>query len=265
MLSRPRGRLQLPAPNPPSRQTVRTARAMAPAVPNNLQKERRILSLQPGSAAGAAAAAAVAAEQPAAAGAERHGDKKAAFTLRRYRPSDHPQVVEICHNVYGGTDILPDRIIHDAARPDTHVLVAALPHDDSVAALLCCQQRGDVLWLYGARTREDMRRRGLAELLLVRGHAHMPPGWESASGNAPGNASVARLPAIYVCLHSKQVSWCKAASTSRNDLALPCRPRQKPWPAPYRVWLRCCRSRCQPTAPCAAFLRGAASASCARS
>lgn len=34
-------------------------------------------------------------------------------------------------------------------------------------ALLCCQERGDVLWLFGARTAEELRGNGLAGLLLV--------------------------------------------------------------------------------------------------
>ncbi|KAL4457696.1 hypothetical protein ABPG75_012561 [Micractinium tetrahymenae] len=94
-------------------------------------------------------------------------EQPAACILRRYRPSDQPQVRHICRNVYDGTDTLPDRIDGEAARPDTHVLVAAVAADDSVAALLCCRQQGNVLFLYGARTHEDMRRRGLAELLLA--------------------------------------------------------------------------------------------------
>ncbi|KAL4442969.1 hypothetical protein ABPG77_008460 [Micractinium sp. CCAP 211/92] len=134
---------------------------MSPAASsNNLQQERRTHSLQAGSLAGAVANAAAATVEP-----------QAVFNIRRYRPSDLPQVVEICRNVYGGTDVLPDRITGEAARPDTNVLVAAASADDTVAALLCCQQRGDVLWLYGARTREDMRRRGLAELLLAEAEA----------------------------------------------------------------------------------------------
>ena len=35
-------------------------------------------------------------------------------------------------------------------------------------ALLCCQERGDVLWLFGARTAEELRGNGLAGMLLVR-------------------------------------------------------------------------------------------------
>lgn len=151
---------------------------MSPAAsPINLQQERRTHSLQAGSVAGTVADAAAATVEP-----------QAVFNIRRYRPSDHPQVVEICRNVYGGTDVLPDRITGEAARPDTNVLVAAASADDTVAALLCCQQRGDVLWLYGARTREDMRRRGLAELLLVGRCAPAPLGGTAQVASGPLNA-----------------------------------------------------------------------------
>ena len=70
----------------------------------------------------------------------------------------------------GGTDDLPDTINASAAQPGTHILVATAGSGGEgapVDALLCCQQRGSVLWLWGARTREEKRGRGLAELLLV--------------------------------------------------------------------------------------------------
>ena len=70
----------------------------------------------------------------------------------------------------GGTDELPATINAAAAEPGTHILVACSGGQGApLDALLCCQQRGDVLWLWGARTREERRGAGLAQLLLVGG------------------------------------------------------------------------------------------------
>lgn len=92
---------------------------------------------------------------------------------------DHAAVRHICRNVYGGTDDLPERISRTLNDPATHILTAAAAAaadgpdseldgpDAELDALLCCQQRGDVLWLYGARTREQRRGNGLAGALLV--------------------------------------------------------------------------------------------------
>ncbi len=66
-------------------------------------------------------------------------------------------------------DDLPNTIIDASKQAGTHILVACTGGQETpqLDAILCCQQRGDVLWLWGARTREEARGRGLAQLLLV--------------------------------------------------------------------------------------------------
>lgn len=54
-----------------------------------------------------------------------------------------------------------------AAQPGTHLLAASASSDGRLDALLCCRQHGDTLWLWGARTREELRSLGLASALLV--------------------------------------------------------------------------------------------------
>lgn len=90
-------------------------------------------------------------------------------TLRRYSHArDHARLADICRSVYSGTDDLPDTISSTAAQPSSHLLVASTGGEGGqLDALLCCQQRGKVLWLFGARTAEEKRGCGLAHLLLV--------------------------------------------------------------------------------------------------
>ena len=91
------------------------------------------------------------------------------------RPPHSLPIHRLSLSADGGTDDLPDTINASAAQSGTHILVATTGSGSvggsggagSVDALLCCQQRRDVLWLWGARTREEKRGCGLAELLLV--------------------------------------------------------------------------------------------------
>ena len=71
----------------------------------------------------------------------------------------------------GGHDTLPNTLAARAAEPGTHVL-AAESGEGRLDALLCMQRRGDALWLWGARTREQARGQGLAQLLLVHAERH---------------------------------------------------------------------------------------------
>ncbi|EFN58832.1 hypothetical protein CHLNCDRAFT_140669 [Chlorella variabilis] len=119
-------------------------------------------------------------------------------TVRRYcAERDHVDVAHICRNVYGGTDELPATINAAAAEPGTHILVACSGGQGApLDALLCCQQRGDVLWLWGARTREERRGAGLAQLLLEEAEAlaRSLPGVASLlSVTVPANDTMLRL------------------------------------------------------------------------
>ncbi|KAI3436658.1 hypothetical protein D9Q98_006074 [Chlorella vulgaris] len=106
---------------------------------------------------------------------------------------DHADVVHVCRNVYGGTDDLPTTINAAASQPHTHILTVAASSGAPLDALLCCQQRGDVLWLWGARTREEARGRGLARLLLEEAEllARRLPGVQALqSVTVPANATM---------------------------------------------------------------------------
>ena len=109
----------------------------------------------------------------------------------------------------GGTDELPDTINASAAQPGTHILVATAGSGGEgapVDALLCCQQRRDVLWLWGARTREEKRGCGLAELLLVSEWSSLLPAaatschgcWPRASSRPTHSHMPARHAAAHV-------------------------------------------------------------------
>ena len=130
--------------------------------------------------------------------------------LRRYCPhTDHAAVVEICRDVcdvYGGSDDLPQRINEEAARPCTHALALATGGAGApLDALLCCQLRGDVLWVYGARTRGSLRGLGMASRLLV--SAHRAAAWTATRAehacmrpSSPGCVLASQLqPLMHTC------------------------------------------------------------------
>ena len=85
-----------------------------------------------------------------------------------HTPSFHPRTD-------GGTDQLPNRINEHASRPDTDIFTCTvLPnqgthdHMGPIDGLVCCQRRGEALWVRGLRVREQHRNKGLATALLVR-------------------------------------------------------------------------------------------------
>lgn len=114
--------------------------------------------------------------------------------IRPYARTDHAQIVEMCRDVYGGTDRLP-ALLHT---PPPHVSVLVMHADgrqDAVegvgappAILLymackmlthfhaaCLEQRGEqVLWLFGLRVAKPARNRGVAKRLVVRSSAPLP-------------------------------------------------------------------------------------------
>lgn len=71
------------------------------------------------------------------------------------------------YNADGGNDALPYEINEQARDPSTRVFVCADAEEDRLQALMACQVRGQVLWLWGARTREERRGQGLAKQLMV--------------------------------------------------------------------------------------------------
>lgn len=75
----------------------------------------------------------------------------------------------VCVLADGGTDTLPNFLgKYDQSSRDraTHVFVAARSEDDVMHALICCQRREDILWIFGLRTDEEYRGMGLASSLM---------------------------------------------------------------------------------------------------
>ncbi|PRW33510.1 GCN5 family acetyltransferase [Chlorella sorokiniana] len=92
---------------------------------------------------------------------------------RAYDPAaDHPAVVDMCADVYGGTDPLPKYLAAQLAEPGTRVWVAQREGSSAPESLICCQPRGDALWVWGARTLAAARGCGLGALLLAHTEAH---------------------------------------------------------------------------------------------
>lgn len=86
----------------------------------------------------------------------------------------HAGIEEICKNVYGGTDYLP-ALIQKWKEEGDHLLVACgrLPApasppsaDSTVLAVGGARGHGDTFWIYGLRTHEAARGRGLATQIL---------------------------------------------------------------------------------------------------
>ena len=71
----------------------------------------------------------------------------------------------------GGTDALPSFINTNAAQPSTKIFAhVGDPEgnlEDRLHALICCQVRGRVLWVWGARTREEQKGKGMGKQMLV--------------------------------------------------------------------------------------------------
>lgn len=92
---------------------------------------------------------------------------------RPYEPAtDHPAVMDMCADVYGGTDPLPQYLAAQMAEPGTRVWVAQRDGNSVPESLICCQPRGDALWVWGARTLAAARGCGLGALLLAHTEAH---------------------------------------------------------------------------------------------
>jgi hypothetical protein len=66
----------------------------------------------------------------------------------------------------GGFDALPNTINSYLTQPDTYIY--ACTEEDTLQALLCCQLRAHLLYIWGARTRDIYQGKGLAKMLLVR-------------------------------------------------------------------------------------------------
>ncbi|GAB4820714.1 hypothetical protein N2152v2_007760 [Parachlorella kessleri] len=95
----------------------------------------------------------------------------------------------------GGTDSLPKHINQQAAEPHAHIFVAE-SRQGAVDALVCSQRHGDIVFLWGVRTREAARGKGLGTLLLrhVQQHARseLAVGW-LLSTTIPSNKAMRRL------------------------------------------------------------------------
>jgi len=92
----------------------------------------------------------------------------------------------------GGTDPLPQYLAAQMAEPGTRVWVAQREGRAAPESLICCQPRGDALWVWGARTLAAARGCGLGALLLV-GVGHDRRGGRSVlkATRAAGNAGLA--------------------------------------------------------------------------
>ena len=91
----------------------------------------------------------------------------------------------------GGTDPLPQYLAAQMAEPGTRVWVAQREGRAAPESLICCQPRGDALWVWGARTLAAARGYGLGALLLV-GLAWAEGG---VRGTKPADAVGCRCPA----------------------------------------------------------------------
>lgn len=81
-------------------------------------------------------------------------------------PRDHAHLIEICNDVYGGTDSLPQSITSKSMQPHSHIF-ALTDRTDTLQSIICSEIRGSMLWIYGLRTRPDQRGQGHAQRLLA--------------------------------------------------------------------------------------------------
>ncbi|KAL4536065.1 hypothetical protein Ndes2437B_g05501 [Nannochloris sp. 'desiccata'] len=94
-----------------------------------------------------------------------HPTQMSSIKIRQYSPStDRSEVIEICKDVYGGFDALPKVIDTYHTQPDTYIYVCEA--EGTLQSLICCQLRGQVFYIWGARTRDVYRGKGMAKLLL---------------------------------------------------------------------------------------------------
>jgi hypothetical protein len=86
------------------------------------------------------------------------------ISIRRYEhESDKSDVEDICRNVYGGTDYLP-RLIQ-AYSSDPSFLLLSCVANDTVVGVIGCHLKGEMIFIFGLRVREDQRGKGVAKLL----------------------------------------------------------------------------------------------------
>ena len=162
----------------------------------------------------------------------------------------------------GGTDPLPKYLAAQMAEPGTRVWVAQREGSPAAESLICCQPRGDALWVWGARTLAAARGRGLGALLLVRG----------AEGGGR-QRSLVRLPGLHALRSSCP---CTASALAAAAPSLTCSVSCPPPPLRRRAtWRRrrrgkrpacagCCPPPSWPTAPCCACSSGTAGPRSAR-
>ncbi|KAF6253297.1 acyl-CoA N-acyltransferase [Scenedesmus sp. NREL 46B-D3] len=97
------------------------------------------------------------------------------LSIRPYLHQDQPAVVDICKNVYNGSDYMPRMIQHFAERGETTVLVSqpgpgpepGANSADAIHGLVCGHRRGSAWFLFGLRVAEHARGKGVARALMA--------------------------------------------------------------------------------------------------
>ena len=151
----------------------------------------------------------------------------------------------------GGNDPLLRSIAGLTERPGVRLFVAE--GGGGAEALIGCHHADDVLFVFGARTREEARGRGLGARLLVSGWLRVG-GWAAGAGYRTWLVCVAAGPRPLPCTRTTLPASLPVRNQPDARARLPRRRTPSSTAAACRAWAGRCPPPLSSTRPCAACL-----------